>query len=71
MGWSILLGMNAALDTLVSQAAGAGQLEKCGVFLNRGRFIMTVAFIPLALLTFKIESIMVQLGQDKEVAKYT
>lgn len=24
MGWSILLGMNSALDTLVSQSAGAG-----------------------------------------------
>ena len=62
MGWSVLLGMNSALDTLVSQSAGAGNLELCGVYLNRGRFIMTVAFVPVCLLTFQIESIMLFLG---------
>ena len=32
---------------------------------------MTVAFVPLAIMTFNIESIMVKFGQDANVAKYT
>ena len=31
---SIILGFNSALDTLISQAAGAGNIELSGVYLN-------------------------------------
>ena len=31
---SIIMGFNSALDTLVSQAAGAGNIELSGVYLN-------------------------------------
>ena len=34
MGMTIILGLNSALDTLVSQSAGAGKIELCGVYLN-------------------------------------
>ena len=34
-GIFIIMGMNMAIGTLVSQAAGAGNLEMCGVYLNR------------------------------------
>jgi MATE family multidrug resistance protein len=49
-GLSILLGFNSALDTLISQAAGAGNKELCGVYLNRGRFILIMLYIPLFIL---------------------
>ena len=50
---TILEGMNGAVETLVSQAYGNGQLRLCGVHLNRGRLILTAIFIPLAtILTF-------------------
>ena len=45
MGMSLVKGINMALETLVSQAAGAGNLELCGVYLNRGRFVMSMIFV--------------------------
>ena len=30
-GFSVICGFNSALDTLVSQAAGAGELRLCGL----------------------------------------
>ena len=45
-----LLGLNGALETLVAQAFGAKQLRLCGQYLNRGRLINTIVFIPLAIL---------------------
>ena len=70
MGLHLIVGMNSALDTLISQAAGAGNLELCGVYLNRGRFIMTMMFIPLSFLIFKVESILLYFNQDPLAAKY-
>ena len=57
LGMTALFGINSSLDTLVSQAAGAKDLQMCGVYLNRGRFasyriVMTVLFIPIAVLSF-------------------
>lgn len=47
-GLWVLVGLNGALDTLVSQAFGAGDLKMCGTYLNRGRVISAIAFVPLA-----------------------
>lgn len=71
MGLTLILGMNAALDTLVSQAAGAGNMELCGVYLNRGRFVMSVMFIPMMILSFNMESILIHLGQDPLASMYS
>lgn len=70
-GWALVIGMNSALDTLVSQSAGAGKLELCGVYLNRGRFIMTLFFLPVLILSFYVEPILVGMGQNPQVAAYT
>jgi len=45
---SLLMGLNAAQETLTSQAFGAGNLRLCGIYLNRGHFILIAFFIPLA-----------------------
>jgi len=47
------------MDTLISQAAGAGNLELCGVYLNRGRYVMTIFFIPLCTISIFIEGILI------------
>ena len=47
IGLSVILGLNSALDTLVSQAAGAGNIQLCGIYRNRAVFIMSVVFIPI------------------------
>lgn len=67
---SILLGFNTALQTLASRAYGAGDLHLCGVYLNRARVIMAVAFLPTVLVLAFSEKILVAIGQDPEVSKY-
>ena len=70
MGLTLILGMNSALDTLISQAAGAGNMELCGVYLNRGRFVMSCMFFPLSLLSFNVESILLYFDQSPLASKY-
>jgi Na+-driven multidrug efflux pump len=50
LGLSFVLGLNGALETFVAQAHGTGNYYMCGVFLNRGRFIVICAFIPIVIL---------------------
>jgi len=69
LGWTVLLGLNSALDTLVSQSAGSGNLELCGVYLNRGRFVMTIFFIPIVFFIYQVEWILVSIGQNPEVSR--
>ena len=47
---SIMIGLNAAQETLTSQAFGYGNYHMCGNYLNRGRFILMAFFIPCALI---------------------
>ena len=57
-----LLGMNGAVETLVSQAYGAREYKLCGIYLNRGRIINTIIFIPLAILMLQSRQILTALG---------
>jgi multidrug resistance protein, MATE family len=65
---SIMCGVNAAAQTLASQAYGAGDLHRVGVIHNRGRTVLTAFFIPLAILLCFTENILVAIGQDPQVA---
>ena len=62
LGLSVIIGFNGALETLVSQAYGSGNLKLCGVYLNRGRFILIAAFIPVILILQRTEQILVFIG---------
>ena len=46
---TMFMGLNAAQDTLTSQAFGSGNLKLCGSYLNRGLTINFIVFMPLAL----------------------
>jgi Na+-driven multidrug efflux pump len=58
-GMAFIIGMNMAQDTLISQSMGQGNLELCGVYLNRSRFIITCLFIPVIAIVFNIEAVLV------------
>jgi MATE family multidrug resistance protein len=45
-------GMNFAMDTLVSQNFGRGNLERCSELLQTGLFVGAVAALPVAVLWF-------------------
>ena len=69
---SLMIGLNSAQETLTSQAFGHGNIRLCGVYLNRGRFILIAFFIPLATIPCCFaESILLGLGQDPEVSRLT
>ena len=81
LGLSILQGLNSAIETLVSQCYGSSlNLDKsqeyrdqmrrsCGVYLNRGRFVITVALVPIGLFYWNSETVLLALHQDAEVAR--
>ena len=70
LGLSIIIGFNGALETLVSQAYGSGNLKMCGVYLNRGRFILIAAFIPVIFILHHTEQILIYIGQNPVVAMH-
>lgn len=69
-GCCILYGFNRAMDTLISQAYGSGNLALCGVYLNRARAIGTLAFIPVTIILINCEGILLWFSQDPETVKY-
>ena len=67
---SISLGVNLALEALHSQAFGSGNLELCGVYLNRARFIQLGFMIPFGIfLYFIVEDFLIAMGQEPEVVE--
>ena len=68
----LLIGLNAAQETLTSQAYGSDNLQLTGIYLNRGRVIVTVFYVFFAFwpLVFG-EHIFLFLGMDAEVSKMT
>lgn len=48
-GLSIAVGLNGALETLVSHAYGVKDYKLIGVYLNRSRIVLLVFFIPVVI----------------------
>ncbi|CAG8444360.1 9245_t:CDS:2 [Ambispora gerdemannii] len=67
--WSVGLGAASALDTLCSQAYTSGTPIMVGVHLQRGVIIVLIGMMPIAMLWWEAERILVVLGQDKELSK--
>ncbi|KAI9339046.1 mate-domain-containing protein [Obelidium mucronatum] len=79
-GYSLVVGMGAAIDTLCSQAfgehlAGTGEKKELGRHLSRAIFIMYIMCIPVAILWWFTEPLLLLAGQDPAIAqlsgKYT
>ena len=66
----ILIGVNCAQETLVSQAFGQREFKLSGVYLIRGFFIMTVVYIPLAVCLCFANLILLFLRQNEGVVGY-
>jgi MATE family multidrug resistance protein len=64
---SVSFGLNGALETLTAQAYGAKNLQLCGVYLNRSRFIMICFCIPMSFLWFQAEKVLLFIGQNPAV----
>ena len=66
----MMIGLNTGIETLTSQGFGAGNLRLCGLYLNRGAFILTAFFLIFNIVPSMFSTeILLQLGQDPEVAR--
>lgn len=63
-GFSLMLGMASALETLSGQAYGAKQYSKLGTQTYTAIFSLTVVCIPLSVLWINVGKILVLIGQD-------
>lgn len=68
--YTLLVGVNTALETLVSQAYGRGNLHECGLQLHRAMFLILCLFIPIAASFFWADNFLINFGIDVETSAY-
>ncbi|GAB4861413.1 Protein DETOXIFICATION 54 [Ancistrocladus abbreviatus] len=66
-GYSVLVGLASGLEPVCSQAYGNKNWNLLSLSLQRMVFILLLAVIPISILWANLETIMVFLGQDREV----
>ncbi|GMJ10845.1 hypothetical protein like AT5G52450 [Hibiscus trionum] len=67
-GFSLLLGMSTALDTLCGQSYGAKQYSAMGIHMQRAMLILLIVSIPLAVIWINTGPILRLLGQDHHIS---
>ncbi|XP_052200662.1 protein DETOXIFICATION 54 [Diospyros lotus] len=66
-GYSVLNGLSSGLEPVCSQAYGSKNWDLLSLSLQRMVFILLMAIVPISLLWINLETIMVWMGQDKEI----
>jgi multidrug resistance protein, MATE family len=61
-------GLATAMDTLCSQAYGAGKPKKMGIYFQCGVLVLGATVIPVFLLNWYTEQFLLWMGQPSEVA---
>ncbi|KAG8366682.1 hypothetical protein BUALT_Bualt17G0104900 [Buddleja alternifolia] len=67
-GFSLLLGMASALETLSGQAYGAQQYEKLGTQTYTAIFSLIVVCIPISVLWIYMGNLLKFIGQDPQIS---
>ncbi|CAM0908082.1 unnamed protein product [Alopecurus aequalis] len=67
-GFSLLVGMAGALDTLCGQAFGARHYHLLGVYEQRAMLVFSLACIPIVAIWVYTTQILLLLGQDPAIA---
>lgn len=62
-------GLNGALEYYVSNAYGQRKYKECGQWLNRGKLVATLVFLPVMIMFFNAEWLLLKLGQDPQISK--
>ncbi|XP_051139058.1 protein DETOXIFICATION 54-like [Andrographis paniculata] len=66
-GYSVLVGLASGLEPVCSRAYGCNDLDLLSASLHRMIIILLMAIIPIGVLWINLESIMVFMGQDREI----
>lgn len=68
--WMIALGGTTALDTLASSTfTGSSNKHDLGILLQRGFFVLSLFYIPVAILWACSEPVFLLLGQDPQLSR--
>ncbi|KAJ8558358.1 hypothetical protein K7X08_005124 [Anisodus acutangulus] len=74
-GFSILVGMASALETLCGQAYGAEQYKKLGIYTTGAMISLLLVCIPISILWIFVDKILIFMHQDPlisiEAGKYS
>jgi len=68
-GYTVGMGIATAMDTLCSQVYGANNKKGLGVILQRALLIEFVISLPICILWYFSEPVLLLLGQDEKVAE--
>ncbi len=71
VGASVIYGFSTALDTLISQSFGKGNMRMCGIYLGRAVVVCSIIAIPMCLLIFLSGSIFGLIGIEQDVVDAT
>uniref|UniRef100_M4BWU7 Uncharacterized protein n=1 Tax=Hyaloperonospora arabidopsidis (strain Emoy2) TaxID=559515 RepID=M4BWU7_HYAAE len=63
-------GLATAMDTLCSQAYGAGKSQNLGIYLQSGLIVLALAMIPVFAINWYTEAILLLIGQPEQVARF-
>ncbi|XP_057868185.2 protein DETOXIFICATION 16 isoform X3 [Cryptomeria japonica] len=67
-GFTLLMGMGSALETLCGQAYGAKQYHLLGIHLQRAIFVLFCVSIPVAVVWAYMGNILTACGQDPPIS---
>ncbi|KAI3730622.1 hypothetical protein L1987_61794 [Smallanthus sonchifolius] len=67
-GFSLIMGMSSALETLCGQAYGAQQFKKFGTLIYTAIFSLLLACIPLAIFWRYTGSLLILIGQNPSIS---
>ncbi|KAL4867518.1 hypothetical protein BDV12DRAFT_209788 [Aspergillus spectabilis] len=68
--WMIALGGTTAVDTLASSSfTGSANKHDLGILLQRGFFVLTLFYLPVAVLWACAEPVFLLLGQDPQLSR--
>ncbi|CAA0813463.1 MATE efflux family protein [Striga hermonthica] len=68
-GFSLMMGMASALDTLCGQSYGAKQYHMLGIHMQRAMFVLLLVCMPLAFVWANTGTILTALGQNPRISK--
>ncbi|KAH7512568.1 hypothetical protein FEM48_Zijuj12G0104300 [Ziziphus jujuba var. spinosa] len=68
-GYSFMVGLSGALETLCGQGFGANQYNMLGIYLQASSIISFIFSIIISILWFNTESIMILLHLDPQISK--